>query len=461
MLKKVLVVAAGCFALGCTSAQAQDLALSRPATASSTEGGRSEFEPTNANDGNSSTRWSSEFVDNQWWQVDLGSNQSINRVELNWEVAYARQYRIRTRTARADSWSTAATGRISSAGLKTHTFATRRARYVRIQGDVRATPWGISLWDLRACYISCSGPPPPPPSDADGDGVPDSSDQCPDEAGPASNNGCPVPPPPNDTDGDGVPDSQDQCPNQPGPASNNGCPVPPPSGEPAPISGQGYTKVFEDNFNTFDRSIWSQDIWWQNDDPADAKYVQNGVLHLVTRRSQGYPYIFTTTDGTRFWQQGYIEGRMRWTGAQGSYPSFWMMSQGWRDNPSCDTPAAEIDIMEGQGSQPNVFYGAIHRHSGSHVLDCGLVAHNTNNYNPQSFPLADNWRTYAVKWTAAEVCWYLDNVRTHCWPTYDTTDNAPMMLILGQGVGGWMGGPNSSSPQEMRNEVDWVRVWQR
>jgi hypothetical protein len=31
-----------------------------------------------------------------------------------------------------------------------------------------------------------------------------------------------------DTDGDGVPDSTDQCPTQPGPASNNGCPLPTP-----------------------------------------------------------------------------------------------------------------------------------------------------------------------------------------------------------------------------------------
>jgi hypothetical protein len=42
------------------------------------------------------------------------------------------------------------------------------------------------------------GSPPPPPVDTDGDGVPDSSDQCPNQAGPASNNGCPVTPPPDD-----------------------------------------------------------------------------------------------------------------------------------------------------------------------------------------------------------------------------------------------------------------------
>jgi hypothetical protein len=195
LLNKVLLASLACFALGCTSAQAQDLALNQPATASSTEGGLSRYEPANANDGNSSTRWSSEYVDNQWWQVDLGSIRSINRVELNWEAAYARQYRIQTRSSTTNPWSTAATITISSPGLTTHTFATRTARYVRIQGDIRATTWGISLWDARVCNISCLGPSPPPPTDGDGDGVPDDSDECPNQPGSAAS-GCPATPEP-------------------------------------------------------------------------------------------------------------------------------------------------------------------------------------------------------------------------------------------------------------------------
>jgi hypothetical protein len=65
---------------------------------------------------------------------------------------------------------------------------------------------------------------PPAPLDSDGDGVPNATDQCPAEAGPASNGGCPESGPPPDQDGDGVPDATDRCPAQPGPASNGGCP---------------------------------------------------------------------------------------------------------------------------------------------------------------------------------------------------------------------------------------------
>lgn len=67
-----------------------------------------------------------------------------------------------------------------------------------------------------------------PPTDSDNDGVNDEDDQCPNEAGPASNNGCPVIVPPVDPDGDGVIGDADQCPNEAGPASNNGCPLPQP-----------------------------------------------------------------------------------------------------------------------------------------------------------------------------------------------------------------------------------------
>jgi hypothetical protein len=92
-----------------------------------------------------------------------------------------------------------------------------------------------------------TGPPPPPPlppvADSDNDGIPDSQDRCPYQAGPGWNDGCPVPPssppppPPleDDSDHDGIPDSQDRCPYQAGPSWNGGCPVtPPPPSSPPP-----------------------------------------------------------------------------------------------------------------------------------------------------------------------------------------------------------------------------------
>ena len=54
--------------------------------------------------------------------------------------------------------------------------------------------------------------------DRDGDGLPDSEDRCPDDAGPKNTDGCP------DRDKDGIADKDDACPDAAGPAQHKGCP---------------------------------------------------------------------------------------------------------------------------------------------------------------------------------------------------------------------------------------------
>ncbi|MBX9806976.1 MAG: OmpA family protein, partial [Flavobacteriaceae bacterium] len=56
--------------------------------------------------------------------------------------------------------------------------------------------------------------------DTDDDGILDKEDECPTEAGPLENKGCPWP----DTDKDSVLDKDDKCPKEAGPVENGGCP---------------------------------------------------------------------------------------------------------------------------------------------------------------------------------------------------------------------------------------------
>lgn len=63
--------------------------------------------------------------------------------------------------------------------------------------------------------------------DTDMDGIQDKEDDCPEEAGPVENNGCPF----QDVDGDGVFDKDDACPAEDGPVENNGCPWPDTDGD--------------------------------------------------------------------------------------------------------------------------------------------------------------------------------------------------------------------------------------
>ncbi|WP_442916477.1 discoidin domain-containing protein [Lentzea sp. DG1S-22] len=123
-----------------------NVALNRPATASSTENGGT---PASAAvDGDAGTRWSSQFSDPQWLQVDLGSTQQVCRVSLSWEGAYGKAFQVQVSdTAAANSWrdvhsTTTGTGGTQSLDV------TGSGRYVRVLGTQRATGWGYSLWEL-------------------------------------------------------------------------------------------------------------------------------------------------------------------------------------------------------------------------------------------------------------------------------------------------------------------------
>lgn len=59
--------------------------------------------------------------------------------------------------------------------------------------------------------------------DTDGDGIADIQDRCPTEFGPLSQEGCPVIVV--DSDGDGIVDEEDNCPDEPGTRAAGGCPV--------------------------------------------------------------------------------------------------------------------------------------------------------------------------------------------------------------------------------------------
>ena len=111
-------------------------------------------------------------------------------------------------------------------------FAVTKLVHLRLDGRVLAAPNtkkdGFSPeYELTAGVgITLGGHAPPPPpvvalvKDTDGDGIPDTEDNCPNQAGPRENKGCPD----KDTDGDGVINRKDKCPDKAGPPEREGCP---------------------------------------------------------------------------------------------------------------------------------------------------------------------------------------------------------------------------------------------
>ncbi|MFI8326865.1 discoidin domain-containing protein [Streptomyces sp. NPDC085529] len=137
------------------------LSQGRPAAASSTEGPG--FEPALAVDGQSTTRWASaEGSDPQWLRVDLGTTAVLSRVRLDWEAAYASAYRIQSSVDGA-AWTDRATVTGGDGGAD-DIAVTGDARYVRVYGTQRATPYGYSLYELKVFGTTGSPSPTPTPT---------------------------------------------------------------------------------------------------------------------------------------------------------------------------------------------------------------------------------------------------------------------------------------------------------
>ncbi|MGW6707885.1 discoidin domain-containing protein [Streptomyces sp. NPDC054956] len=150
------LVAALLVLLPSTAATAAPTLLSqgKNVTASSIEGAGT---PASAAvDGNNGTRWSSQFADPQWIQVDLGAPAQVSQVVLRWETAAAKAYRVELSSDGAN-WSTAYSTASGTGGVQTHDI-TGTARFVRVYGTQRTTGYGYSLWEFQVYGTTGTGP---------------------------------------------------------------------------------------------------------------------------------------------------------------------------------------------------------------------------------------------------------------------------------------------------------------
>ena len=123
-----------------------NIAKGRPATASSFDPYNGNYTPGQATDGDLATRWSSNWSDNEWIQVDLGSKRSFNTIQLAWESAFAKDYEIQ-QSDNGTSWSPISTVTNGDGNIDTLNV-NGNARYVRLQGKARGTQYGYSLYEF-------------------------------------------------------------------------------------------------------------------------------------------------------------------------------------------------------------------------------------------------------------------------------------------------------------------------
>lgn len=114
----------------------------------------------NAIDGDLNTRWSSAFSDDEAITIDLGEVETVESVTLHWEGAYASAYEIQLSND-GTNWSTAVAVTGGNGGEDNLVIAAD-ARFVRMQGLTRATPYGYSLWEFEIFSFTEGTTPPPP-----------------------------------------------------------------------------------------------------------------------------------------------------------------------------------------------------------------------------------------------------------------------------------------------------------
>ena len=122
-----------------------DVALGKSVTSSGTEAG---FPESYLTDNNTTTRWSSNFADNAWFTIDLGTTYNISQLILNWEAAFGKQYEIFVSTD-GTNYTSVYKQTNGSGGIETLNFSAVNARYVKFQGIERALPYGYSIWDVK------------------------------------------------------------------------------------------------------------------------------------------------------------------------------------------------------------------------------------------------------------------------------------------------------------------------
>ncbi len=138
-----------------------NLALNKPVIASSVGPESPGLPATNAVDGSTASRWASARSDPQWIRVDLGNTQTVSKVVLNWEAAYGKAYQIQTSND-GTNWTTIHSVTNSDGGIDELTNLTGSGRYIRMNGTVRATTFGYSLWEFQVYGTAVSDPNPTP-----------------------------------------------------------------------------------------------------------------------------------------------------------------------------------------------------------------------------------------------------------------------------------------------------------
>ncbi|MCX2742749.1 family 16 glycosylhydrolase [Mangrovivirga sp. M17] len=246
----------------------------------------------------------------------------------------------------------------------------------------------------------------------------------------------------------------------------------PDEGYTTPLSYDGYTLVWQDEFDgSALSSDWTHEIGtgsngWGNNElqyyRSENTTVADGYLTIEARKEnfsgQNYTSSRIVTMGKQSFQYGRIDIRATLPEGQGIWPALWMLGSdfptvGW---PSC----GEIDIMEMIGGQnrENTVHGTVHwdnngshaNYGGSHTLSSGT--------------LSDKFHVFTIIWDSTSITWYIDDFKYHeidITPAGLSEFHDKFFFIFNVAVGGdWPQKPDATTTFPQQMIVDYVRVFQ-
>ena len=242
------------------------------------------------------------------------------------------------------------------------------------------------------------------------------------------------------------------------------------------VTPEGYTLVWNDEFNTEDGSQpdmnkWYYDVWnpgfvnnelqryvagSQNGEKTAE--INNGILN-ITAKKIGSEVCSARLNTRELWTYGYFEARLKLPKGKGTWPAFWMMPSDGGNWPHC----GEIDIMEEVGSNANYTSSSIHCTAYNHTIGTQKTA---ERLTPGA---EDEFHIYALEWTPDFIRTYVDGKLLfsfdndkkgddNTWP-FHKPFHPILNLAWGGDWGGYRGIDESALPATY--QIDYVRIFQK
>lgn len=107
-------------------------------------------DPTAPIDGDMTTRWSSDYIEQTpWIYFDLGDERVVSNVIIRWERAHATEYKILV-SSDAETWREVYHETSGTGNVEEMFFEPVKTRYVKVKGlDKVNEDWGISIWEFE------------------------------------------------------------------------------------------------------------------------------------------------------------------------------------------------------------------------------------------------------------------------------------------------------------------------